>query len=482
MPSEKAYLTRVQERTATWIPQSKPQWQALLSRADELFYGGAAGGGKTSLLIGLAAEMGYSSAIFRRVYPNLKEIIRQMRDVIGGRGKENKADRSWAIGKRTIEFGAVQHEDDKKQWQGRPHDHKLFDEITEFTESQYEFICGWSRTTIPGQRVRVVVTGNPPIDEDGSWVMRRWGAWVDRDHPHPAKAGELRWYATVAGKEIECEDGEPFAHEGETIYPRSRTFIPAKLEDNPFLSSDPRYRSVLQSLPEPLRSMFLNGDFQSAAAPDPFQVIPSEWVRAAQRRWMERERPKALPAFGLDPSRGGQDKTALAARYDNWFDEPMAWPGVIAKDGPTVAELVRQSIGGGLIQYINVDVTGIGSSVYDSLNPMYDSVYPFVGAEKSGYRDRSGKLKMRNKRAEMYWRMRDALDPDYGDDIALPPDTELLADLCSAKYTVTTAGVLIEPKDKIKERIGRSPDIGEAVMMANMVSTTVRQQARSWSG
>jgi hypothetical protein len=49
----------------------------------------------------------------------------------------------------------------------------------------------------------------------------------------------------------------------------------------------------------------------------------------------------------------------------------------------------------------------------------------------------------------------------------LPPSNELLADLCSAKYSVTTSGVLIEPKDKIKERIGRSPDIGEAVMMAN---------------
>lgn len=448
-----------------------------------MFYGGAAGGGKTFLLIGLAAELAHSAVVFRRVYPNLKEIIRQMRDVIGEHGKENKSDRSWDLDGRTIEFGAVQYEDDKKQWQGRPHDHKLFDEITEFTESQYEFICGWNRTTIPGQRVRVVVTGNPPIDEAGSWVMRRWSAWVDQDHPHPAKNGELRWYATIAGTEIECEDGEPFEHEGETIYPRSRTFIPALLEDNPFLSRDHRYRSVLQSLPEPLRSMMLNGDFQSASVPDPWQVIPSEWVRAAQRRWMERERPSgAIPAYGLDPSRGGQDKTALAARYDNWFDEPVSWPGVVAKDGPTVAELVRQAIGGGLIQYVNVDVTGIGSSVYDSLNPMYDDVCPFMSAEKSGYRDRSGKLKMRNKRAEMYWRMRDALDPDYGDDIALPPGNELLADLCSARYSVTTAGVLIEPKDKIKERIGRSPDIGEAVMMANMITTQLRQKARSWSG
>ena len=115
MPSEKSYLERVQNRTALWVPQSKPQWEALLSRADELFYGGAAGGGKTALLIGLASELAHNAVIFRRVYPNLKSIIRETRDVIGTHGNENKSDRSWTIGERTLEFGAVQREEDKKQ-------------------------------------------------------------------------------------------------------------------------------------------------------------------------------------------------------------------------------------------------------------------------------------------------------------------------------------------------------------------------------
>jgi hypothetical protein len=364
----------------------------------------------------------------------------------------------------------VQHEDNKTDWQGRPHDLKAFDEIPEFTESQYEFICGWNRTTDPGQRVRVVATGNPPTDEAGSWVTRRWSAWLDKNHPRPAKPGELRWYATVDGKEQECESGDPFEHKGETIYPRSRTFIPARLEDNPYYAHDHRYISVLQSLPEPLRSQLLSGDFDASQMPDPFQIIPAEWVRAAQRRWMERERPEVpLTAAGVDPSRGGMDKTALSCRYDNWFDEPAAWPGVMAKDGPTVAALVQHELGEVEPLYINVDVAGIGSSVYDSLEPMYENVLPFNGAEASDYRDKSGKLKMRNKRAEMYWRMRDALDPSDGQDLALPPDTELLADLCSARYKLTTAGVLVEEKEDIKKRIGRSPDVGEAVMMANFI-------------
>ena len=267
---------------------------------------------------------------------------------------------------------------------------------------------------------------------------------------------------------IQLTSGESFEHNGEMVYPRSRTFIPAKLDDNPYYAQDGRYKSVLQSLPEPLRSQLLNGDFYAAAVADPFQIIPADWVRAAQKRWMERQRPDTpLTAVGIDPSRGGKDNAAVAKRYDNWFDEVKAWDGVVIKDGAIMAELARQEIGDTEPNYINIDVIGIGSSAYDHLKVMYKTVSPFNGAEASEYRDRSGKLKMRNKRAEMYWRMRDALDPENGDDLALPPSAELLADLCSARYEVTSAGVKVEDKEKIKERIGRSPGVGEAVMMCN---------------
>lgn len=473
MPSEIAYLERVQSKTAKWIPQSKPQWLAFLSRADEVFYGGAAGGGKSDLLLGMAGECHQRSIIFRRVFPNLRFLIERSRAIYNQEGKEHGKDsyneslHVWRLASGSmIEFGAVQYEKDKTNFQGRPHDLIGFDEVPEFTEAQYVFITAWNRSENAGQRVRVIATGNPPVDEAGGWVTRRWGAWLDKQHPHPAKPGELRWYVSLDGKEQEVKDGTPFEHKGEIVYPRSRTFIPARLDDNPYYSADGRYKSVLQSLPEPLRSQMLNGDFDAANMPDPFQVIPTDWVRLAQKRWHEREKPNTpLTAVGVDPSRGGQDKTGIAKRYDNWFDEVISYPGVVVKDGAILAELTRQAIAKEKPAYINIDVNGIGSSGYDHLKVMYDCVRPFNGAEGSEYRDKSGKLKMRNKRAEMYWRMRDALDPQGGDDLALPPDTELLADLCSARYQVSAAGVLIEDKEQIKERIGRSPDIGEAVMM-----------------
>lgn len=443
---------------------------ALLSQADEVFYGGAAGGGKTDLLIGMAAECHKQSVIFRRIYPNLKGVIRRSREIIGDAAKENKSDKSWTFPDgRSIEFGAVQYEENKTDWQGRPHDLKGFDELPEFTKSQYEFICGWNRSTDPSQRVRVLATGNPPIDESGNWIIERWGAWLDEKHPNPAKPGELRWYATIDGQEREFTNGDPVKVGNETIYPRSRTFIPAFLDDNPFYSQDNRYRSILQSLPEPLRSKLLYGDFKASALPDPFQVIPTDWVRQAQRRWAERAKPDmSLTAAGLDPARGGSDNMALAKRYGNWFDEITAWPGIIVKDGPIAAEFVRQALGNEIPGVINIDVVAIGSSAYDSLKTMY-KVNPVNASGSSAYKDRSGRLKMRNIRAEYYWRMRDALDPEFGDDVALPPGNEIIADLCSARYNVFVSGVLIEGKDEIKKRIGRSPDKGESLLLANLI-------------
>jgi hypothetical protein len=143
-------------------------------------------------------------------------------------------------------------------------------------------------------------------------------------------------------------------------------------------------------------------------------------------------------------------------------------------DGPTAAELVVQSLGDEKPGRCNVDIGGIGSSAYDSLVTRYNDVNAINAAGASEYRDKSGKLKMRNMRAEYYWRMRDALDPNGGDDVALPPGNEIVADLCSAHYSVSTAGVLVESKDEIKKRLGRSPDKGESILLANYMG------AKTW--
>jgi hypothetical protein len=87
----------------------------------------------------------------------------------------------------------------------------------------------------------------------------------------------------------------------------------------------------------------------------------------------------------------------------------------------------------------------------------------------TGRQDRAKVLHFANIRAYAYWSLREALDPEKGDNLALPPDPELLGDLCAPRWENTVSGVRLEPKEDIKERLGRSPDRGEAVVLANLI-------------
>jgi hypothetical protein len=402
-------------------------------------------------------------------------LIERSREIVGENGRYNGQEHSWRDlpGGRSIEFGACKLEKDKHKYQGRPHDFIGFDELPEFLESQYRFLVGWLRTTEKGQRTRVVCAGNPPMHADGQWVIDYWAPWLSEHHPNPAEPGELRWFAIVDGKNIEVNSWEPFDHNGQTITPRSRTFIPAKLGDNLYLA-ETNYGDVLNNLPEPLRTMLLYGDFSIAVDDDPWQVIPTDWVRQAQRRWKERERPDVpMDALGVDVARGGKDQTVLAPRYGTWFAPLLKKEGRQTPDGETVKVFVLQSLDDNSQAMINIDIIGVGSSGYDSLayHELEDGNFlNVVGVDfrhATNGRDRSGMLAMRNIRAEAYWAFREALDPKKGDDLALPDDPELLADLVAPRWHPSAQGVQIESKEEIVKRLGRSPDCADAVVLAN---------------
>lgn len=467
-----------------WSPQEGPQTSALDCLADELYYGGAAGGGKSFLLIGLAMVQHYKSIIFRREFTQLKDIISEAREVAGEHGRYNGQDHILRLTDgRVIEFGAVQLAHHVNKYKGRPHSLKAFDELPEFTEYQYRFLNGWKRTVRAGQRTRTVAAGNPPTSHEGEWVIRHWAPWLDRQHPNPARPGELRWYAMVDGKEVEREDATPFVWHDETISPTSRTFIPAQLSDNPLLMAT-GYKNTLQGLPEPLRSQLLRGDFSVGLADDPYQLIPTAWVLAAQQRYKERSRPTItdtqgnttphpLTAVGVDPARGGDDKTCLARRYGNWCAPIETHPGKTTPDGQAVAQLTMAALLEGGVA--NIDVIGIGASVYDMSKQQGAAVQAINFANAAPGMDRTGKLSFVNLRAFAYWWLREALDPVNGDDLALPDDPELLADLCAPKWMIRSKGIQVESKDDIKARLGRSPDKGDALVMAFIPPAPVKR-------
>ncbi|KAA0894267.1 terminase [Oryzomonas rubra] len=464
---ERAELAAIARRlTPAWVPLFQgPQQAAYDSEADVLFYGGAAGGGKTDLVIGAALTRHRRSIIFRRVGTELQAICDRMAEILGTAEGFNAQKNLWRLPGRQVEFGAVPVLGDEKKYQGRPHDLKVFDEITSFTEAQFRFLITWLRTTDTAQRCRVICTGNPPVDSQGEWVMRYWAPWLDKDHPNPAQPGELRWFAVLDGKDAEVESSEPFLHQGRRIRPQSRTFIPSRVQDNPFLM-ETGYEATLQALPEPLRSRMLEGDFSAGQEENPFQVIPSAWVVAAQGRWSEQGRQGPMDGVGQDVARGGRAETVIARRHGAWYDQLLCYPGSATPDGPSAAALAMAAARDGAP--IHVDVIGCGTSPYDHLNQAGVHVVPINGAGASHGTDKSGKLRFHNLRAELWWKMREALDPKAVPPVSLPPGQAVRADLCAPTWSLRSGKILIESKEDLMARIGRSPDRGDALVYASV--------------
>jgi hypothetical protein len=454
-----------------WIPQEGPQEEAFFSEADVLLYGGAAGGGKTDLAIGLAILRHQETLFIRREAKQLGAVLDRIANVIDPTRKGYSGqDGRWLIPewdgcRRQVVIGSTPALGDELKYQGRPRDLLVIDEAANMLEAQVRFLMGWVRSTTPGQRCRTLLCSNPPTSEDGYWLTQMFGAWLDPMHENPALPGELRWYAMIDGREIEVPSGKKFRHGGEEVIPQSRTFIPAKLDDNRFLR-DTGYRATLQALPEPLRSQMLYGDFSAGREDGEYQVIPSDWVQAAMDRWEELPfDPNSVSNCGVDPSRGGRDDTVVAYRQGWHFHQLQVWPGHEIESGNAVASKVIDQVGTSYCP-VHVDVIGIGASVVDSLEMYIPArVVPVNAASKSADKDWAGVLTFSNKRAELWWNMRDLLNPANGQDVALPPDQILKAELCSPTYSLGPTGIKVESKDDIKKRLGRSTDRADAVLM-----------------
>lgn len=132
-------------KTKLWTPLPGPQTKALNSQADEMFFGGQAGGGKTQLGIGLALTAHRQSIFFRRELTQLQDVIDSTKEMLGDLARYNDAKhRFYDIpGNRTLEFGSIPNNNKLSAYKGRPHDLKVFDEVSDFTERQYRFLTGF---------------------------------------------------------------------------------------------------------------------------------------------------------------------------------------------------------------------------------------------------------------------------------------------------------------------------------------------------
>ncbi len=499
---ERAELVRLMTSDKRlFYPTPGPQYAAFTSTADIIGYGGAAGGGKTYLVSGLALTAHSKSVIFRQSKNQTRKFIQDFTDILGTSDGYSSQNSEWKFDGRLIEFGGFEDPKDYEKWQGRDHDLKAYDEATQMREFDVRYTMGWNRSADPKQRCRTLLTFNPPTTAEGRWVVRFFAPWLDPLHPNPAQDGELRWFTTVGDNEdYETPGSEPFVidpdgapnyqfsasdyAEEDIIRPKSRTFITARVTDNPYYMAT-GYIQQLQMLPEPLRSQMLKGDFMAGVEDDERQLIPTSWVEAAMERWKDvtSKSDWKLPemaAMGVDAARGGnmggttgavgRDKMVTACRHDSpairFVASLIITKGIDVNTGNLAAAQILQHRKHNAP--VQLDVAAIGTSVLDALNENNIHTVALNGAAQSTGRDKSGMLKFFNRRAEFHWRMREALDPETTPPTALPPDPELLADLTAPRWTLKSTGIVVEPKADIKKRIGRSPDRGEAVMYSNV--------------
>lgn len=497
-----AHAKKIREEDA-FIPSPGPQLEACMSRADILLFGGEGGGGKTGLGVGLALINHRRSLLMRRKSTELRglteEAIKFNRTHEGFNGSHPQKLRT--PDSRLLDFGSALYPGDELSWRGQAHDYLYIDEAGEFLGSQVRNLIGWVRSSTEGQRCRIVLGSNPPTSTDGEWMVKMFAPWLDITHANPAKQGELRWFIMDDENDIEVPAAGKYSRDGELVTDElafyaehgykpmaamSRTFIRSKLSNNPFLR-DTDYGARLDMMPEPLRSAVRDGNFMIARRDDMFQVIPTEWVRAAQARWKPIP-PENVPmcAIAADIAQGGDDSTTLSSRFDGWFSPLIKVPGSATPTGNEIAGLVVANRKDEATIILDMG-GGYGGAAFMRLcdNGLEEDIVAYKGAAATTKRTVDGKLKFSNTRIAAYWKLREALDPAQpgGSTIALPPDNELTSDLTAIRFKEGLNGIAPatdSTKEALTERLGRSPDKGDAVVMCWWGGNTIANMQGGW--
>ncbi|CAB4144934.1 Archaeophage PsiM2, terminase large subunit [uncultured Caudovirales phage] len=251
-------------------PHAGPQSDFLSTPADIAIYGGAAGGGKTWALIAEPLRhielRSFNAVTFRRTSVQVRNAGSlwdeswKIYPQLGGVAKQSTLEWEFDSGAR-VKFAHMEHEATKLDWQGSAIALILWDELTHFTESQFWYFLSRNRSTC-GIRPYIRATTNPDAD---SWVATLVAWWIDQETGYPIlnRAGVLRWFVRVDDVLVWGDSAEELRRRHPGLLPKSLTFIPAKLEDNPALERlDPGYRANLMALPTVERERLLGGNWK----------------------------------------------------------------------------------------------------------------------------------------------------------------------------------------------------------------------------
>lgn len=262
-----------------WSPQPGPQTEAIVATwADELFYGGAAGGGKSDFLLGDFLQdvptygEHWQGILFRRTYNELEELIRRSREIFPASGAVwHEQAKTWTWPNRALlRMRYIERDADATRYQGHQYTWIGWDELTQWpTDYGYRFLRARLRSAhdVPTKRIRAAAN---PGGVGHHWVK---AYFVD-----PAPGG----YTPI----------------DDPVTKSRRLFVPARLRDNKILlNADPTYGDRLRGLAsDAMVRAWLEGDWTVVEGAyfdcwrydrhvfDPFEV-PRDWARFRSMDW-----------------------------------------------------------------------------------------------------------------------------------------------------------------------------------------------------
>lgn len=482
-------------------PQNGFQEEFLSTPADIAIGGGAAGAGKTFVLLleplrHLNTVKGFDGIIFRRTTPQITN-PGGIWDASGelyrlARGIPKLTVNTWTfpLGNK-LKFSHLEQEKNVYDYQGAEIPFIGFDELTHFTKRQFLYMLSRNRSTC-GVRPYVRATCNPDPD---SWVAEFLEWWIDQDtgFPIPERSGVLRYfimnqdsfvwgdsYEDVVGKAPHIFNLPEFRDRNPRDLIKSVTFIPGSIYGNKeLLEKDPGYLGNLLALPEDEQFRLLQGNWkirQDGSALFNFQKINdlfSNFTEASDKRYIT-----------CDYARMGQDLTVIMT----WFGYEVVRIEVMTKSSTVEAfnaiERERERVKIPRSQVI-VDEDGVGGGVVDQSGGQYRGFMANTSAlpnpvtkEKENYK---------NLKTQCYYRFADRvnaaqvavrldnmiIDGEQAEEVVIkgkrwPLRKLIIDDLRAVKKKDADMEGKKQINGKDEQKIilgGKSPDFGDSLSM-----------------